>query len=37
MLKQAESVAVQGGNVEVVQQLKHEIQELLLVEEKLWQ
>jgi len=30
-------VAVQGGNVEIVHQLKHEIQRLLLVEEKLWQ
>ena len=37
MLKQAESVAVQGGNVETGHQLKHEIQRLLLVEEKLWQ
>ncbi|XP_030958925.1 uncharacterized protein LOC115980855 [Quercus lobata] len=37
MLKQAETVAVQGGNVEIVHQLKYEIQRLLLVEEKLWQ
>ena len=37
MLKQVETVAVQGGNVEIVHQLKYEIQRLLLVEEKLWQ
>ena len=36
MLKHAETVAVQGGNVELVQQLKCEIQGLLLAEEKLW-
>nr|POE61774.1 hypothetical protein CFP56_70869 [Quercus suber] len=37
LLKHAETVAVQRGNMELVQQLKHEIQGLLLVEGKLWQ
>ena len=36
LLKQAENLALQGANFDTVQQIKHEINALLVAEEKLW-